>query len=352
MKILTIIGARPQFIKAAVFSKVVKKYNDIEEVIIHTGQHYDKNMSQIFFDELDIPKPKYNLHINGGSHAQQTGRMLIELEKIFLEEKPNFILVYGDTNSTLAGALAGSKIHIPIIHIEAGFRSHDKEMPEEINRICTDHMSSLLFCPTKEAVNELKKEGITQGVHFVGDIMYDAVKDFSNTQTNILEKYSLEKEKYIYCTIHRAQNTDSKEKLQNIFDALVKSDEQIIIPLHPRTRKKLEEFKLFSKYENKNILFLEPINYFESLELTKNAKKIVTDSGGVLREAYFLQKTCIVVRDSIEFVEMIKDEEGILVGSDKEKIITAIKEFKAKGEFKNYFGNATTAKQIVKVLRR
>lgn len=352
MKILTIVGARPQFIKAAIFSKEIQKHKDIEEIIVHTGQHYDPNMSQIFFDELKIPKPKYNLEINGGSHAEQTGQMLIKLEKIILEEKPTYVLVYGDTNSTLAGALAGSKIHVKIIHVEAGFRSHDKNMPEEINRIITDHISDILFCPTKSAVEELKKEGIVKGVHFVGDITYDAIKLFSKKKTTILEEKNLEAQKYIYCTIHRPANTDSKEKLKEIFEGLIASKKTIIIPLHPRTKKKLEKYKLINLYKGKNIIFLEPLSYFESLELTKNAKKIVTDSGGVLREAYFLQKTCIVVRDSIEFKEMINNKEGMLVEAKKEKIANAIKNFNAKGEFKEFFGNGTTAKQIIDIIKR
>lgn len=346
MKILTIVGARPQFIKAAIFSKEIQKHKDIEEIIIHTGQHYDPNMSQIFFDELKIPKPKYNLKINGGSHAEQTGQMLIKLEKIILEEKPTYVLVYGDTNSTLAGALAGSKIHVKIIHVEAGFRSHDKNMPEEINRIITDHISDILFCPTKSAVEELKKEGVVKGVHFVGDITYDAANYFVNKG----EEKKID-EKYYFCTIHRAVNTDSEKNLREIFEGLISLNEKIILPIHPRTKNKLKEFNIWEKYQNKNIEFIEPINYLDSLKLIKNAEKIITDSGGVLREAYYFKKTCIVLRENIEFIEAIENGEAVLVGASRDKINKAVESFKAKGEFKSFFGDGNACEKIIEVIK-
>ena len=352
MKLLTIIGARPQFIKAAIFSEEIKKHPEIDEIITHTGQHYDKNMSEIFFEQLQIPKPKYNLDINQGNHGEQTGRMMIELEKIVLEENPEMIVVYGDTNSTLAGALVGSKLHIPVAHIEAGFRSQDKNMPEELNRICTDHVSSLLFCPTQEAVKELRKEGIEKNVYFVGDIMYDAAKHFvQEASEEIIKKLGLHEKSFIFCTIHRPSNTDSQEHLENIFDALVESNKTIVLPLHPRTKKKMQEWNLLRKYEGKNIQFIEPTNYLETLQLIVHSEKVITDSGGVLREAYFFKKPCIILRENIEFKEAIENEEAVLVGARKEDIQNAIHSFQPKGEFKEFFGDGTACKKIIGIMK-
>lgn len=352
MKIVTVVGARPQFIKAAIFSEQIKNYSEINEIIIHTGQHYDKNMSEIFFEQLKIPKPKYNLQINGGNHGEQTGKMMIELEKIVLEEKPDLIIVYGDTNSTVAGALVGSKLQIPIAHIEAGFRSHDKTMPEELNRICTDHVSETLFCPTKQAVEELKKEGIISNVHFVGDITYDAAKYFvEKGDEKIFSELNIEKEKYYFCTIHRASNTDIKDNLEQIFDSLIETNEKVILPIHPRTKNKLKEYGIWEKYQKNNIQFIEPTNYLDTLKLIKNANKILTDSGGVLREAYYFKKTCIVLRENIEFVEAVNNKETILAGSNKKLILKAIKEFKPKGEFKEFFGDGKACEKIIEIIK-
>ncbi|MGM5483430.1 MAG: non-hydrolyzing UDP-N-acetylglucosamine 2-epimerase [Nanobdellota archaeon] len=352
MKILTIVGARPQFIKAAIFSKNLEEHKDINEIIVHTGQHYDKNMSDIFFKQLKIPKPKYNLNINGGNHGEQTGKMMVELEKLIIKENPDMIIVYGDTNSTLAASLVGSKLDIPVSHIEAGFRSHDKSMPEELNRICTDHVSRYLFCPTLTAVDELKKENIRENVYFVGDITYDAAIYFvKKGDEAIFNKLNIEKNNYYFATVHRAVNTDNKNKLENIFDAFLELDRLVVIPLHPRTKNRLKKYNIWDKYQNKNILFIEPTNYLDTLKLIKNANKILTDSGGVLRESYFLKKNCIVLRDNIEFIEAVENKEAILVGANKEKIIKATSSFNSKGEFKSFFGEGNACKKIIEIIK-
>ncbi|MFC0272281.1 non-hydrolyzing UDP-N-acetylglucosamine 2-epimerase [Metabacillus herbersteinensis] len=315
MKVITIIGARPQFIKAAPFSEEFRKYG--EEILVHTGQHYDTNMSDVFFKELGIPKPNYHLGVGSGSHGLQTGRMLEKIEEILIKEEPVGILVYGDTNSTLAGALAGSKLHIPVFHVEAGLRSYNKRMPEEQNRILTDHISELLLCPTETAVNNLKKEGITKGVINTGDLMYDTVlrninlsnKWFDNGVwlKELKENYGLEadlKEKdYYLATIHRAENTDQPEKLKTIFNTFEKLDKPVIIPLHPRTKKILEAHNI----ELKNTKVIEPVGYLLMLYLTANSCMVVTDSGGLQKEAYFLETPCTTLRDQTEWVETLEN---------------------------------------------
>jgi len=355
MKIITIIGARPQFVKAAILSSEIKNHKDVEEVLIHTGQHYDFEMSKLFFDELDIPLAKYNLDINQGNHATQTGNMLIELENIIIDEKPDCIIVYGDTNSTLAGALVGSKLQIPIIHVEAGCRSFDKEMPEEINRICTDHVSSILFCSTQNGVSLLSKEGIVENVYNVGDVMFDAVLKFveiAEKKSKILMKLGLGVKEYFLATVHRASNTDSKENLELIFDAFIESNELIVLPIHPRTRKKLEEFNLWDKYQDKNVNFIKPVGYLDMLILEKNAHKILTDSGGIQKEAYFFKVPCITLRDTSEWVETIEDGWNVLVHTDREKILSSIKSFNPCSEQKSYFGNGDACKKIVERIKK
>ena len=347
MKIIHIVGARPQFIKAAMISRAWNSSDG--EYLLHTGQHYSVKMSQLFFDELKLRKPDINLEVGSSNHAKQTSKMLTGIDQYLEDIQPDHVIIYGDTNSTLVGALVGSKLHIPVAHIEAGFRSHDKTMPEEINRICTDHISEMLFCPTNEAVKELANEGITKNVHFVGDITYDATKHFSNKGSKkILEELNLGN--YYLCTVHRATNTDNKNNLKNIFDALSELDKKVVLPIHPRTKNKLKEDNLWNSYQNKNIKFIEPTNYLDTLTLIQNADKIITDSGGVLREAYFLKKTCIVLRNNIEFIEAVQNKEIILTGSNKEKIIKAAKEFQAKGEFKEFFGSGKACKKIIEIL--
>ncbi|MDD7794977.1 non-hydrolyzing UDP-N-acetylglucosamine 2-epimerase [Clostridium sp. 'White wine YQ'] len=350
MKILTVVGARPQFIKAAAVSKVLRE--TCEEKIIHTGQHYDKNMSEVFFDELNIPRPDFNLHIGSGGHGFQTGNMLINLEEIYLNEKPDMILVYGDTNSTLAGALCASKMLIPVAHVEAGLRSFNMAMPEEQNRILTDHISKYLFAPTETAMKNLKNEGLTNNTYNVGDVMFDAVKHFKEIakEKSVLYKKLIDtKDNFILTTIHRAENTNSIQRLSNIIEALNESGEKIILPLHPRTQKYISEYGL--KLSN-NIEIIEPIGYLDMLGLEMLAKKIVTDSGGVQKEAYFMDKPCITMRDETEWVETVEQGWNTVVGTEKNKILDAIINFNPVNEKLNVFGDGKASEIISDILRR
>ena len=324
LKIITIIGARPQFIKAAPVSRELRKEHT--ELIIHTGQHYDANMSDIFFEELHIPKPDYHLGVGSSSHGKQTGEMLAKIEEIFLAEKPDYCLVYGDTNSTLAGALAAAKLHIPVVHVEAGLRSFNKKMPEEVNRIMTDHVSEFLFCPTETAVENLHNENIHHNVINVGDVMYDAVlynKNLANDNSNILAANGLEPKDYHLITIHRAENTDDLEKITNILDAFKRIPLKKVWPIHPRTKHKLESYGL-KLDEIPNLVVIEPVGYLDMLTLESNSAKIITDSGGVQKEAYFMQVPCVTVREQTEWVETLESEANILVGTDVEKIVAAV----------------------------
>ena len=362
MKLVTIVGARPQFIKAAVFSKEFRKDN--VEILIHTGQHYDENMSDTFFKELDIPKPDYNLGIGSGNHGMQTGRMLEEIEKVLIKEKPDGVLVYGDTNSTLAGALAASKLNIPVFHIEAGLRSYNMAMPEEQNRILTDHISTLLFCPTQTAVDNLSKEGIIKGVINTGDIMYDAVlnnivlgekKYRDGKWLEVLKKeninmINLDKKLYYLVTIHRPVNTDNHKNLSQIFDALDSLDKPVLMPLHPRTIKKVDSFKL----NKNNIIIINPVGYLMMLFLLKNAYMIITDSGGLQKEAYFLKTPCTTLRNETEWPETLVDRWNVLSPINKNIIIRNANrklDF-IKKEPQKLFGDAKTAKHIVKLLTK
>jgi len=304
-RLYTIVGARPQFIKAAAFSRALQKYPQIEEAIIHTGQHFDSNMSDIFFEELKIPKPKYTLDIQGGYHGQMTGRMLESIESIFLSDKPDAVLVYGDTNSTLAGALAASKLHIPVIHIEAGLRSFNKEMPEEINRILADHVSSYLFCPTQTAVDNLKKEGISQAFYHVGDIMYDAtLYALAHVENDILlqQKMSYLPAKFVLMTVHRAESTDDKKKFRDIINYANQFANEhglkIVFPVHPRTKQLINQTM-------DNFLFIEPLSYFETQFCLARAEFVLTDSGGLQKEAYFHRVPCVTLRSETEWVETV-----------------------------------------------
>jgi UDP-GlcNAc3NAcA epimerase len=357
-KIITILGARPQFIKAAVLSRVIAKYNSIEEIIIHTGQHYDTNMSEVFFTDMDIPKPKYNLAINGLGHGAMTGQMLEKIETILLKEKPDAIVVFGDTNSTIAGALAAKKLHIKVIHIEAGLRSFNMEMPEEINRILTDRISDLLLCPTDTAINNLHKEGYKNSpIKMVksGDIMKDAVLYYSRTsaeKSDIIKNLNLSNDDFVLATIHRQENTDDLHKLKSIFEGLeeISKIQPVVLPLHPRTKQILEKHQL--KY---NIVFIEPVGYFDMLELLKNCNLVITDSGGLQKEAYFNKKHCIIAREETEWVELVTNGFASIIGNDKNKMLQAFNSFqKLKSDFsKNLYGNnvgETTYKEIKKVI--
>ena len=357
MKILTIIGARPQFIKAAALSRYLKNLPNIKEIILHTGQHYDNNMSNNFFSELDIPKPDYNLGVGSDTPARQTAKMMICIEDITLKERPDFILIYGDTNSTIAGAIVGAKLHIPIVHIEAGLRSYDRKMPEEINRVVSDSISTILFCPTETAVKNLEKEGITTRVYNVGDIMLETYLFYKNRalkNSSILNRLNLKPKEYILCTIHRASNTDDVENLKNIFIGLTNSKETIILPLHPRTRKIINQDKSIKKSIGKNINITEPVGYFDMICLEANAKKIVTDSGGVQKEAYFNKVPCITLREITEWVETVKERVNKLVGVDPEKIKESINSFHPKEQnySKSLYGDGKTSEKIVKIINR
>jgi UDP-GlcNAc3NAcA epimerase len=349
MKVVTIIGARPQFVKAAVVSRAFNVDKSIEEIIVHTGQHFDTNMSDIFFDEMKIPKPKYNLGISGLTHGAMTGEMLKGIEEILLKEKPDWVLVYGDTNSTLAGALAASKLHIKVAHVEAGLRSFNMKMPEEINRILTDRISNFLFCPTTTAIENLKKEGFE---HFntniinAGDVMLDAVKFYSEFAPKC--PYD---DKFILATIHRAENTDSEERLKNIFHAFneIGKNIRIVLPLHPRTRKIVTQRNL----DTSNITIIDPVGYFDMLSLLKNCSLVATDSGGLQKEAYFFERPCITLRDETEWVELVQGGYNLLVGSDQEKIVAGYNKMKsAQLNYQSYmYGNGAAGEKIRDALK-
>ena len=334
MKIVTIVGARPQFIKAAPVSRAIRDHNEkergprITEVLVHTGQHYDHGMSQIFFDELDISEPDLNLGVGSGRHGWQTGQMLVRIEEVLLEEKPDFVVVYGDTNSTIAGALAAVKLHIPIAHVEAGLRSFNREMPEEHNRVLADHCSDLLFCPTQTAVDNLAKEGIVNGVHLVGDTMYDAVLQFATVaqeHSTILEDLDLEPKRYLITTIHRPYNTDIQDNLCNIFQAFAEIGEVIVFPAHPRTMKRIDalESAVSQELVPENVRIIEPVGYLDMLVLEENARLILTDSGGMQKEAYFFGVPCITLRLETEWVETLRAGWNILGGTDARTIMQA-----------------------------
>ena len=325
MKILTVIGARPQFIKAAAVSRAIKKSNDIKEIIVHTGQHFDKNMSDIFFEEMSIPRPDFNLEINSLSHGAMTGRMLEGLEKIIMDEKPDFVLVYGDTNSTIAGALAAKKLHTKVAHVEAGLRSFNMDMPEEINRILTDRISDILFCPTDTAVKNLKNEGFDNFPSKIiknGDVMYDAAL-FYKTKARKPEVNL--PSKFILATVHRQENTDNINRLQNIFKALetISGETTVVLPIHPRTRKKLESANITPA----NIMLIDPVGYLEMIWLITHSELIMTDSGGLQKEAFFFEKPCITLRDETEWVELVDNGFNILAGADYDKIIASYRNF-------------------------
>lgn len=350
MKIVTIIGARPQFIKAASLSREVLKRNDVEEVIVHTGQHFDANMSDVFFEEMKIPKPKYNLEINSLGHGAMTGRMLEKIEEILTIEKPDWLLVYGDTNSTLAGALAAKKMHIKVAHVEAGLRSFNMNMPEEVNRILTDRISNVLFCPTQEAVNNLEKEGYNNfdiSVENVGDIMYDSALFYGKLSRSSKSR-KIEGD-YILTTIHRAENTNSKEKLTNIFNALdeINKEIKVVLPLHPRTKKYLETYNITT-----SITLIEPVGYLDMISLIDNSKGIITDSGGLQKEAYFFDKQCFTLRDQTEWVELIEVGCNTLIDVLKEDISKIVlSKINNQLDFsKKIYGEGNTSEKILNTL--
>ncbi len=349
-KILTVVGARPQFVKAAVVSRAILAKKAMQEIIVHTGQHFDKNMSDIFFEEMQIPKPDYNLNINGLSHGAMTGQMLEGIEKICMKEKPDYVLVYGDTNSTLAGALAATKIHIQVAHVEAGLRSFNMRMPEEVNRILTDRISNILFCPTDTAINNLTNEGyrnIDCKIVKSGDVMYDAALFYAKSsvqKSNVLKKYHLQN--FVLCTLHRAENTDHIDNLKSILSALNKIAEShsIILPIHPRTRKIIEQHGLKINFQ-----LIDPVGYFDMIELLKNCSLVMTDSGGLQKEAFFFKKNCVTLREQTEWVELVENGFNIITGADENKILAAYElMMQRKNNFEiNLYGQANAGEQIV-----
>ena len=355
MKIVTIIGARPQFIKAGSVSREILRQRElglkIEEVIIHTGQHYDANMSDIFFEEMQIPKPDYFLGIGGKSHGAMTGQMIEKIEEVCLKEKPDWIMVYGDTNSTLAGAIVASKLHIKLAHIEAGLRSFNMNMPEEVNRILTDRVSNILFCPTDTAVQNLKNEGYDKfdcKIVKSGDVMQDGAIFYKD----LAVKPSFDiKENYILCTIHRAENTDDETRLRGIFEALneIARERQVILPLHPRTKKMVENLQL----NIENLTIIEPVGYLEMVWLINNCDLVMTDSGGLQKEAYFFSKPCITLRDETEWVELVENNVNMLVGADQAKILEAFENRSAFNDANialDLYGTGVASEKIVKEL--
>jgi len=370
LKIVTIIGARPQIIKAAALSRVIQKNykNSIKEVIVHTGQHYDTKMSQVFIDELNIPAPNYNFGVGSSTHGAQTGKMIREIEEILFQEYPDYVIIYGDTNSTLAGAIAASKMNIPVLHVEAGLRSFNKSMPEEINRIMADHVSTILFTPTQTGLDNLVKEGFSAttskpftqdnpGIMHCGDVMYDNslfFKKLAFEKSTVIMDYKLNNKEFILCTVHRDNNTDDEERLNSVFNTLNKlsleNQVEIVMPLHPRTSRAIEEL-LDNKVDdaiNKNPLFklLPPVSFLDMIMLESQCQMVITDSGGVQKEAFFFKKPSIILRSETEWKEIVDTGTGIVTDVKEDRILDAFEFFKTNGKYLNYpsiFGDGNAA---------
>lgn len=353
MKIFTIVGARPQFIKAAVVSRAIRDTEGVEEVLVHTGQHFDANMSDVFFDEMEIPRPRYHLDINSMTHGKMTGRMLEGVEELMIKEKPDVVLVFGDTNSTLAGSLAAAKLHIPIAHVEAGLRSFNMAMPEEINRILTDRISHWLFCPTEQAIENLKKEGFSDfgiNIHHSGDVMYDAALFYEKKLHEHPSRIQIPGNNFILATLHREENTKNVSRLKALVEGLNHIHENIhpvIMPLHPGTAKTLRSNDFTPKFE-----VINPVGYFDMIRLLKNSQLVITDSGGLQKEAFFFDKYCITMRDETEWVELVKNKVNYLVGANRDALIKAVNDV-CKHKFPTgltLYGEGAAGLEIVKVL--
>lgn len=357
MKVVAIVGARPQFVKAAVVSRALRTAG-IQEILVHTGQHYDDNMSRVFFEEMQIPEPDHHLGIGSGSHGAQTGKMLEAIEQVLTETRPDYVLVYGDTNSTLAGALAAAKLHIPVAHVEAGLRSFNRRMPEEINRVLTDHLSALLLTPTATADTNLQNEGIQKGVHRVGDVMYDAVlfyRDLARKNADVLSSLNLQSKKFALATIHRAENTDDPQRLGEIFSALkqIAADFPIVLPLHPRTKKILESetgSRSASPMAIANLHLIAPVSYLNMLALESEAKVVLTDSGGVQKEAFFFGVPCVTLREETEWVETVEAGWNTIVGPSAPKIVAAARSSKMGKRDVHPFGTGDAGQKIAQIL--
>lgn len=351
MKILTIVGARPQFVKAALVSEAIQATGGLIEVVVHTGQHYDANMSALFFDQLEIAEPRYNLGIGSGPHGRQTGDMMARLEEVAGQERPDWMLVYGDTNSTIAGALVASKIHLPIAHVEAGLRSFNRRMPEEVNRIVTDTLSTLLLCPTGTAVENLAREGITRGVHRVGDVMLDMVRRARSraAATRACERLGVASGGFYLVTVHRAENTDNPERLRGILAGLDRLDAPVVFPVHPRTRGALEAIG-WRPRDGAAIRLIEPVGYLEMIELAANARAVLTDSGGLQKEALFLGRPCVTLREETEWIETLQGGWNVLAGTSPDRIAEALARPPEDAPPTGAFGDGHAARRIATLL--
>ncbi len=364
IKIITVVGARPQFIKAAAVSRAIGAFNEarddlrVEERIVHTGQHYDENMSKVFFDELQMPRPAVNLEVGSGTHGDQTGAMLVRLEEVLLEERPDWVVIHGDTNSTLAGSLAAVKLHIPVAHVEAGLRSFNRRMPEEINRVVADRVSAVLFCPTDTAVENLAREGITEGVHKIGDVMYDSVlfhTRLAEQASDVMTRLALESRSFYLATVHRPENTDDPARLTGILGAFQRIETPIILPLHPRTRKTLGAG--LGKIGGR-VRVVEPVPYLDMIMLERNSRLILTDSGGVQKEAYWFGVPCVTLRDETEWVELVQAGCNRVVGAECKAILSAVAAVEANGASlpagrpKDLYGDGNSAKRIPAILAK
>jgi UDP-GlcNAc3NAcA epimerase len=350
MKVVSVVGARPQFIKAAPVSKALRVAGHTE-ILVHTGQHYDDEMSAVFFRLLEIPEPDYNLGVGSGTHGAQTGAMLAGIEEVLLAEQPDWALIFGDTNSALAGALAAVKLNIPVAHVEAGLRSFNRHMPEEINRVLADHISDLLFCPSQTAVDNLAAEGITTGVHLVGDVMADALAfavERAQDRSDVLERLGLAKGRYLLATVHRAENTDDATRLHNILTAFDALDEPVVFPIHPRTREAIEAL---SYSPAPHVRLIEPVGYLDMVMLEQSARMILTDSGGIQKEAYWLGVPCVTLRDETEWVETVDAGWNVVVGADTQRIVHTIQSLVPPIERPALYGDGQAAGQCVDLLK-
>ena len=351
MKIACVIGVRPEFIQA---EPVINNLRKHDVILVHTGQHYDYELSKVFFNELDLPEPNYHLNVGSGLHGHQTGDMLKGIEDVFVKEEPDSVLVFGDTNTTLAGALAAVKLQIPLAHVEAGLRSFDRRMPEEINRVVVDHVSNMLFAPTNTAIINLLKEGISEDVYNTGDVMYDSLlqkTDSIKNNRDILDEYHLQSKNYFLMTLHRSENTESFQNLLNILLAINESGEQFIFPIHPRTKKFIEKYSMSSLLDKMdNIRIIEPLGYLDFLRILYGARKVLTDSGGIQKQAFMLGIPCITLRENTEWVETVEMGWNILVGTDKEKIKKMINIFSPQGERSRAYGDGNASKKISEIL--
>ena len=353
-KILTVVGARPQFIKAAPLSKAIAESENLTEILVHTGQHYDYALSQQFFEELGLPTPQYNLEIGSGRHAYQMGLILIKLDAVLEKEKPDMVVVFGDTNSTAAAAITAAKNNIPLAHVEAGLREWNKQIPEEINKMLTDSVTDLYFCPTTTGVKNLQKQGITEGVYLVGDIGIDLIinnLDKIDTHKTLLQKLEITEGGYFFMTCHRAGNTDDVENLKQILSVFEGITETVIFPIHPRTRATIEQNGLQHYLEKPHIKVIEPIGFWDTQILIRSAKMVLTDSGGVIKEAYFHHVPCIILQHEIEWIEAVEEGWSKLTGANHTEILEAIKTFIIPSSSTNFLGNGTAANQIVSIIR-